>query len=71
MNGEEIMALCKRRGVFWPSAELYGGAQGLYDYGPVGIAIKKRLEEAWVQWFVGLSPDYHRSRPGNGRHPSP
>ena len=59
MNGEELMALCKRRGVFWPSAELYGGAQGLYDYGPVGVAIKKRLEEAWVQWFVGLSPDYH------------
>jgi glycyl-tRNA synthetase len=58
MKSDELFALLRRRGVFWPTAEIYGGAQGLFDYGPLGTALKRRIEEAWVAWFVGLSHDY-------------
>ena len=59
MKSDELFALLRRRGVFWPSAEIYGGAQGLYDYGPLGTALKRRLEDAWAAWFVGMSHDYY------------
>ncbi len=63
MKIDELYALLRRRGVLWPSAELYGGAQGLYDYGPLGAALKHQIEEAWAAWFVGLSPDYYLIEP--------
>ncbi|HUJ78170.1 MAG TPA: glycine--tRNA ligase [Thermoplasmata archaeon] len=63
MKLDELFALLRRRGVLWPSAEIYGGAQGLYDYGPLGTALKRRLEDAWAAWFVGLSHDYHLIEP--------
>jgi glycyl-tRNA synthetase len=59
MKYDELFALLRRRGVLWPTAEIYGGAQGLYDYGPLGAALKRRVEDAWVAWFPGLSHDYH------------
>ena len=63
MKADELFALLKRRGVLWPSAEIYGGAQGFYDYGPLGLALKQRIEAAWERWFVGLSDDYYRILP--------
>ncbi|HXW67822.1 MAG TPA: glycine--tRNA ligase [Thermoplasmata archaeon] len=63
MKSDELFALLRRRGVLWPTAEIYGGAQGLYDYGPLGAALKRRVEEAWVAWFAGLSHDYHVIEP--------
>lgn len=63
MKSEELFALLRRRGVLWPSAEIYGGAQGLYDYGPLGTALKRRLEDSWTAWIVGLSSDYHLIEP--------
>jgi len=63
MKIDELYALLRRRGVLWPTAELYGGAQGLYDYGPLGAALKQRLERAWTTWFVGRSPDYYLIEP--------
>ena len=65
MQTEELLSLFKRRGVVWPSAEIYGGAAGLYDYGPVGLGVKHRLEEAWASWFVGLSPNYYLIEPAD------
>jgi glycyl-tRNA synthetase len=59
VKSDELFALLRRRGVLWPSAEIYGGAQGLYDYGPLGAALKRRIELAWTAWFVGLSEDYY------------
>ncbi len=59
MKNDELFALLRRRGVLWPSAEMYGGIQGLYDFGPLGTALKRRIEDAWAAWFVGLSGDYH------------
>jgi len=63
MKIDELYALLRRRGVLWPTAEIYGGAQGLYDYGPLGAALKRRLESAWASWFVGRSPDYYLIEP--------
>ena len=58
MKSDELFALLRRRGVLWPTAEIYGGAAGLYDYGPLGAALKRRVEDAWTHWFLGLSDDY-------------
>ncbi|MFZ0831405.1 MAG: glycine--tRNA ligase [Thermoplasmata archaeon] len=60
MKYDELFALLRRRGVLWPTAEIYGGAQGLYDYGPAGAQVKRQVEEAWAAWFVGLSDDFYR-----------
>ena len=38
---EELVALCKRRGFIFQSNEIYGGLQGLYDFGPLGVELKK------------------------------
>ncbi|MFZ0219188.1 MAG: glycine--tRNA ligase [Candidatus Aquirickettsiella sp.] len=46
-NLEEIVSLCKRRGFIFPSAEIYGGLQGVYDYGPLGVELKNNLKTAW------------------------
>lgn len=59
MKIDELYALLRRRGYLWPSAEIYGGTQGLYDYGPLGAELKRRIEDAWRAWFVGLSEDYY------------
>ncbi len=59
MKSDELFALLKRRGFLWPTAEVYGGAQGLYDYGPLGASLKRRIEEVWSSWFVGLSEDFY------------
>lgn len=44
---EEIVGLCKRRGFIFQSADLYGGLQGVYDYGPLGVELKNNLKAAW------------------------
>ena len=53
----------RRRGYLWPSAEIYGGVQGLFDYGPLGTALKRQVEDAWSAWFLGLSEEYYRIDP--------
>jgi len=44
---EELVALCKRRGFIFQSSEIYGGLQGLYDYGPLGVELKNNLKQSW------------------------
>ena len=44
---DELVALCKRRGFLFQSAEIYGGLQGVYDYGPLGVELKNNLKQAW------------------------
>ena len=41
---EDIVALCKRRGFIFQSSEIYGGLQGMYDYGPLGVELKNNLK---------------------------
>ena len=49
---EELVALCKRRGFIFQSNEIYGGLQGLYDYGPLGIELKNNLKQEWWRSIV-------------------
>tara|TARA_Y100000746_G_scaffold171319_1_gene148616 strand:- start:2259 stop:3596 length:1338 start_codon:yes stop_codon:yes gene_type:complete len=51
-NIEELIALCKRRGFIFQSNEIYGGTQGLYDYGPLGVELKNNLKNAWWKSIV-------------------
>ena len=44
---DELVALCKRRGFIYQSSEIYGGLQGLYDYGPLGVELKNNLKMTW------------------------
>jgi len=47
-----LISLCKRRGFLFQSSEIYGGLQGIYDYGPLGIEIKNHLKAAWWKSIV-------------------
>jgi len=49
---EKVTELARRRGFLWPAFELYGGAAGFYDYGPLGAPLKRRIEDAWRKFFV-------------------
>jgi len=44
---ETIVALCKRRGFIFPSSEIYGGINGFFDYGPLGVELKKNIRDCW------------------------
>ncbi|MAJ30638.1 MAG: glycine--tRNA ligase [Gammaproteobacteria bacterium] len=46
-NMEELVSLCKRRGFVFQSGEVYGGLQGVYDYGPLGVELKNNLKNSW------------------------
>ena len=45
-NMDELVALCKRRGFIFQSSEIYGGIQGVYDYGPLGVVKELVLSES-------------------------
>ncbi len=54
---DEIVALCRRRGFIWQSSEVYGGINGFWDYGPLGVELKRNLKEAWWHDVVRCPPD--------------
>ncbi len=58
MDPQEILSLCKRRGFVWPAYDIYGGVAGLYDYGPLGSAMKSNIESYWRRLYV-LGEGFH------------
>ncbi len=54
---EELVSLCKRRGFVFQSSDAYGGLQGVYDYGPLGVELKNNLKQAWWRSVVHLRDD--------------
>lgn len=56
-NMDEIVSLCKRRGIIFPSSEIYNGYAGFYDYGPLGSELKKNVKDAWWKNFVTQRED--------------
>ena len=52
MDPQELLSLCKRRGFFWPAYDIYGAVAGLYDYGPLGAALKANIENYWRRLYV-------------------
>src|SRR3989344_16856 len=52
-NGmKDIVALCKRRGIIYPSSEIYGGFANTWDYGPYGVLLKNNVKAAWWETMV-------------------
>ena len=49
---EDLVSLCKRRGFIFQSNEIYGGLQGVYDYGPLGVELKNNLKQAWWKSMI-------------------
>lgn len=49
MQMEKLVSLCKRRGFMFQSSEIYGGMNGFWDYGPLGVELKRNVKNAWWQ----------------------
>jgi glycyl-tRNA synthetase len=49
---DQLVSLCKRRGFIFQNADIYGGMQGVYDYGPLGVELKNNLKAAWWRAMV-------------------
>ena len=49
---EKLISLCKRRGFIFQSGEKYGGLQGFWDFGPLGVELKNNIKKAWWKKFV-------------------
>src|SRR6186997_3257863 len=47
MEMDKLVALCRRRGFLFQSSEIYGGLNGFWDYGPLGVELKRNVKEAW------------------------
>jgi glycyl-tRNA synthetase len=56
---EDIVSLCKRRGFIFQGSEIYGGLAGTWDYGPLGVTLKKNLMDLWWKTFVEDRDDMH------------
>ena len=52
MEMDQLVSLCKRRGFLFQSSEIYGGLQGFWDYGPLGVELKRNVREAWWRDMV-------------------
>ena len=54
---EKLVNLCKRRGIVFPASEIYGGLGSTWDYGPLGIELKRNVKEAWWRAMVTTRSD--------------
>ncbi len=49
---DKLVSLCRRRGFIFPSSEIYGGLSSCWDYGPLGVELKRNIKEAWWRAVV-------------------
>src|SRR3982750_4175017 len=59
---DAIVSLCKRRGFVYPASEIYGGLNGFWDYGPLGVLLKNNIRDSWWRAMVEcppIGPDGH------------
>jgi hypothetical protein len=54
---DDVISLCKRRGLIFPSSEIYNGYAGFYDYGPIGVELKRSVKDYWWKTFVTSRED--------------
>lgn len=54
---DEIVSLCKRRGFVFQSSEIYGGINGFFDYGPLGVELRRNIKDAWWEDMVRKRDD--------------
>jgi len=56
---EKITSLAKRRGFVYQGSEIYGGLAGTWDYGPLGVALKNNIKDAWRKKFISSRTDMY------------
>ncbi|HCX64074.1 MAG TPA: glycine--tRNA ligase [Eubacteriaceae bacterium] len=56
LDMNEIVSICKMRGIVYPGSEIYGGLANSWDYGPIGVELKNNVKKAWWKKFVQQSP---------------
>ena len=56
---EDIISLCKRRGFVFPGSDVYGGMAGTWDFGPLGVMLKKKIMDEWWKFFVEKRDDMY------------
>ncbi len=56
---DDVMSLSVRKGFIWPTADLYGGFSGFYDFGHNGAHLKRNLEDLWIDYFLHLGEDFY------------
>ena len=56
---EDIVSLAKRRGFIYQGSDIYGGLAGTWDYGPLGVQLKKNITDAWWNFFVETRDDVY------------
>ena len=54
---DKLNSLCKRRGFIFQSSEIYGGINALWDYGPMGVEMKKNIKDSWWESMTQLRDD--------------
>ncbi|MFZ2544756.1 MAG: glycine--tRNA ligase [Candidatus Saccharimonadales bacterium] len=59
LDMENIVSLAKRRGFIYQGSEIYGGLAGTYDYGPLGVALKRNITNLWWKMFVDDRDDMY------------
>lgn len=56
---DDIVSLCKRRGFIYQGSEIYGGLSGTWDYGPLGVQLKRNIEQLWWKMIVEQRDDMY------------
>lgn len=56
---EDIVSLCKRRGFIFPGSDVYGGMAGTWDFGPLGVMLKRNIMNAWWRFWVDSRDDMY------------
>lgn len=60
---DDLVALCKRRGFIFPASEIYGGINGFWDFGPLGVELRNNLRDAWWNDMVRCPPSGPDGKP--------
>jgi glycyl-tRNA synthetase len=63
MKSERILDIAKRRGFFWQNSLIYSPIAGFYDYAHLGSALKRKWENEWRSFFLGLDDNFHEIQP--------
>ncbi len=68
MDMEKIVSLCKRKGFIFQASEIYGGINGFWDYGPLGVELKRNIKDAWWRDMVSGHNELVKPAGAGGSH---
>ena len=68
---DQVVNLCKRRGFVFPSSDIYGGLNGFWDYGPLGVEFKRNVKDAWWRDMVTAHDELQAPAGAPDRHDGP